>query len=169
MDLGAYIQIEDLESLLAANDIHIPRLRGLRLMREETPLPDEVVQKQLNYELGWVAESLIRSIPRWCIHPDCREFSPKTDRLVCKYLIFEKDGSRKDFRGVRWDLLHGKPRKNMKLALKHQTQKVYRNRNAFNQYCGQDNVLYIHARIGGRNWVEYGGPIWSVSPGLSAK
>lgn len=128
MDLGAYIQIEELESLLIANDIHIPRLRGLRLMSEETPLPDEVIQEQLNYELGYIATP---------------------------YIPFSGDW--KKFQGARWDLLHGKRRKRLKLLLKHQTQKVYRNRNTFNQYCGQDNVLYIHARIGGRNWNEYGG------------
>lgn len=152
MDLGAYIQIEELESLLTANDIHIPRLRGLRLMREETPLSDEVIQEQLNYELGWAAESMF-----WNSH------------LARKYLIFEKDGDLKTFRGVRWDLLHGKRRKNIKLTLKHQAQRVYRNRNTFNQYCGQDNVLYIYARIGGRNWNEYGGPDLERQPWFLCK
>ena len=37
MDLGAYVQIGDLESLMKANGIDIPRLRGLRLMSEEKP------------------------------------------------------------------------------------------------------------------------------------
>lgn len=35
MDLYAYAQIEDLEKYLKDNNIEVPRLRGLRLMKEE--------------------------------------------------------------------------------------------------------------------------------------
>ena len=38
MDLGAYAQIEDLEQIMKDNNIEIPRLRGLRLMRNEEPI-----------------------------------------------------------------------------------------------------------------------------------
>ena len=37
MDLFAYLQIEDLEKYLKDNNIEIPRLRGLRLMKDEEP------------------------------------------------------------------------------------------------------------------------------------
>lgn len=35
MDLGAYVNIEDLDAIAKANGIDIPRLRGYRLMKEE--------------------------------------------------------------------------------------------------------------------------------------
>ena len=41
MDLGAYAQIEDLEHVMKENDIEIPRLRGLRLMKNEEPISKE--------------------------------------------------------------------------------------------------------------------------------
>ena len=38
MDLGAYAQIPDLDKVLQDNNIDIPRLRGLRLMKNEEPI-----------------------------------------------------------------------------------------------------------------------------------
>lgn len=152
MDLGAYAQIERLEQLLTANNIKIPRIRGLRLMSEEDPLTEEEIMEQLQDELGYVAEYLI-----W------------PTLSIRKYLIFEMEDGHKVFRGVRWDKLHGKLRKKMKLALKHRTRDVYHNRNTFNQYCGQEGVLYVHARIGGRNWIPYGGPDLERQPWFLCK
>ena len=46
MDLYAYTQIDELEEIMKANDIEVPRLRGLRLMSKETPeynyIPDNL-------------------------------------------------------------------------------------------------------------------------------
>ena len=41
MDLGAYAQIEDLNELMIINGISVPRLRGLRLMRDQERLTKE--------------------------------------------------------------------------------------------------------------------------------
>ena len=38
MDIGAYAQIDDLEQIMKDHNIDIPRLRGLRLMKDERPL-----------------------------------------------------------------------------------------------------------------------------------
>ena len=38
MDLGAYVQIEELEKIAKKNGIEVPRLRGYRLMSEEQPV-----------------------------------------------------------------------------------------------------------------------------------
>ena len=38
MDLGAYAQIGDLTKIAEENGIEVPRLRGYRLMSEETPI-----------------------------------------------------------------------------------------------------------------------------------
>ena len=35
MDLGAYSQTEDLDEIAKRNNIHVPRLRGYRLMKNE--------------------------------------------------------------------------------------------------------------------------------------
>ena len=45
MDLYAYSQIDDLKKYLEENNIDIPRLRGLRLMKEETPVCKESVEE----------------------------------------------------------------------------------------------------------------------------
>lgn len=78
MDLGAYIQIGKLEHLLKENNIEIPRLRGLRLMKDEEKFTKEEIEEEASDQL-------------------------------------EK----------------------------------------FNSYGGRDDVLYIHARIGGGNWPYY--------------
>ena len=47
MDLGAYVQIEDLSEVMKTNGISVPRLRGLRLMSEEKPLTKEEIEEQI--------------------------------------------------------------------------------------------------------------------------
>ena len=81
MDLYAYFQIDQLSGLAKDNGIEIPRLRGYRLMAEESKLPVKTEAKE---------------------------------------------------------------------AARHQFE-------TFNKYVGRDDVLYIHARIGGGNWLPYGG------------
>ena len=43
------------------------------------------------------------------------------------------------------------------MAVKKQLNALKENFNTFNKYCGREDVLYIHARIGGSNWKFYGG------------
>ena len=45
MDLGAYVQIEDLGKIAEANGIEVPRLRGYRLMANERPATEEEIEK----------------------------------------------------------------------------------------------------------------------------
>lgn len=47
MDLGAYVQIDSLESIARENNIEVPRLRGLRLMSEESTIPETEIQQML--------------------------------------------------------------------------------------------------------------------------
>lgn len=46
MDPGAYSQIDTFEHIMVENDISVPRLRGLRLMSEENPVPVEAIEEQ---------------------------------------------------------------------------------------------------------------------------
>ena len=78
MDLLAYSQIEDLKEIAKENGIECPRLRGYRLMSEESPID----------------------------------------------LQFETDNEKKQYK-------------------------------VFNKYVGRNDILYIHARIGGGNWPYY--------------
>lgn len=73
MDIGAYLNISQLQDIADKNGIIVPRLRGYRLMSQETPI-----------ELADNEQSI-----------------------------------------------------------------------TFNSYVGRDDVLYVHARIGGGNWETY--------------
>lgn len=99
MDLGAYMQIGKLEQIMKDNGIEVPRLRGLRLMSEESPLSEEEIHDQI-IDMARVAPSIV----------------------------------------------------------------VRRQYEMFNKYCGRPDVLYIHARIGGPNWVTFGGPELAKQP-----
>lgn len=148
MDIGAYMNIEDLDSVAEANDIHIPRLRGYRLMKNETKLDrDEALSNNIT---GQVYSDLVHSVPPFSISSYCYRYGGGSRRLEKKYLI--KTG---DFRYIlRWENVHGK---NAKYAIKKAKRAVYKNIDTFNKYVGRDDVLYIHARIGGDNWLYYGG------------
>lgn len=153
MDLGAYLNIPDLGEVAKANGIKVPRLRGYRLMVGETPVSEEDIQGIIEGCNEWLYKMTCCSVPRF--YPESRgcEFSPATDRIKKKYLIV-KDGN---VVGFRWDLLHGKARKRLKLAIKHAEKRVRAQMDTFNKYVGREGILYIHARIGGPNWVYYGG------------
>ena len=49
MDLGAYAQIPNLENILQDNNIDIPRLRGLRLMKNEEPITRKEMDEIVDY------------------------------------------------------------------------------------------------------------------------
>ena len=144
MDIGAYVQIDELESLMKLNGIEVPRLRGLRLMSKEKPTSrqriDEMIINRLLFDIQYEL--------------------PLSQRSLGRYLI-QKDG---EFVDVNWRRVHGKRRKQFRF-LKKQAARQYTNQYAmFNKYCGQKDILYIHARIGGANWNYYGGPELEKQP-----
>ena len=56
MDLYAYTQIDELEEIMKANNIGVPRLRGLRLMSKETPEHNYVPSGlEFNVLKDWIA------------------------------------------------------------------------------------------------------------------
>lgn len=158
MDIGAYAQIDELESLMKLNGIEVPRLRGLRLMKDEVAITEEKMESRA-LENGLLAcKDLCDSDFR--INADWFEWSDRTKRIRKKFLI-TKDGWPK---GIRWQNLHGKLRKLFKFAMKIERKKVFKNMKVFNKYCGREDVLYIHARIGGDNWNYFGGPEIAKQP-----
>lgn len=164
MDLFAYMNIKNLEDVARANGIEVPRLRGYRLMSEERAITPEEIQKSIRDMDAHICELAVESYPTFSMHPLYYEFSDRTERLKQKYLIRKKkvteceDGrsfTTHETVGFRWDRLHGKRRKNLKYVLKVTRKDVIHNLTTFNKYAGRNDVLYIHAKIGGGNWPEY--------------
>lgn len=152
MDLGAYVQIEDLEPLLKANGISIPRLRGLRLMSEQKPYTKDEMDEELKFAFLAECEEALSVQPAYSYNPAYVEYSDETRKRCRKYLKLADNGS---VIGVRWDKLHGKKRK----FIKYRTRKAVKERKQqiamWNKYAGREDVLYIHARIGSNNWSGY--------------
>lgn len=156
MDLGAYIQINELDQVAKANGISIPRLRGYRLMKDEKPMGREGFA-QLFHDCEMEAiDDLCTSIPFWSANSSCRLLSQKTDRTRTYYVKYgvDEDGLRVPV-GIRWDRIHGKKRRVLKYAIKKNKKRALAQYTLWNKYAGQENVLYIHSRMGGGNWNVY--------------
>ena len=159
MDLYAYAQIDELEEIMKANDIEVPRLRGLRLMSKETPeynyIPDNL---EFNILEDWVASDFGRDKVFQVYSSWAREL---TERLSYTSKI---DDYGDEVRKINWRLLKRKDKKYLKLEIKHRIKEYRKQFETFNKYCGRDDVLYIHARIGGGNWSYCDGPELTKQP-----
>ena len=154
MDIGAYARIEDLSAILASTGISIPRLRGLRLMATE----DEIKEMADSAEVDAV-EDLVRACPPWSVGSSCHSYCNRTDKNLQRFLVYTEDEEGyKHPTAVRWCELHGKKRKKVKLLAKTQAKRIRKSMETFNKYAGRKDVLYVHARIGGNNWVYFDGP-----------
>lgn len=157
MDLGAYANIELLSEVANANSISVPRLRGYRYMKIETPVSEKDLESQAHESAMDKCEDVLREVG-----DSTYEYSLRTDRRIKKYMIRKRVTIDEDLHVVRpvavkWDAVHGKLRKKLKFAIKRAEREYRKQYEAFNKYCGRDDVLYIHARIGGLNWDYYGG------------
>ena len=159
MDLVGFMQIGTYDELLQANGIVIPRLRGIRYMKEETIDLDADNFNRKSVEVS-VCEDLIRAIPRWTYQASMSVYSMATDRLIKKYI---KNGN------VHWHLLHGKARKKLKFAIKKQIKCKHEQLDMFKKYIGRADVLMVHARIGGQNWSYYNGQALEREPWFLGK
>lgn len=137
MDLVAYMQKDDLEDIILKNNIYVPRLRGLSLMKDEEPYSQEEI------------DSSVRFI--WLWH--CRNSNLE------RYIIQTRnEEGYKECVDIDWRAIHGKKRKKCRFELKKAKRKVTDFYKIHSKYCGREDVLRIHARIGGNNWKWYGGP-----------
>lgn len=159
MDLTAYMQIDDLEKIAEENDIVVPRLRGYRLMKDEEPISKEELKKLMDESEITVCERLCTSVPFWDVNPTYHEYSDDTDRILDQYLVGHiKEGHySKTYTEIRWDRIHGWKRKRLKYAIKKMKRQIQKQFELWNKYAGKEGMLYIHARIGGRNWDYYDG------------
>lgn len=159
MDLGAYAQIKNLEQIAKDNGIEIPRLRGYRLMKDEEPIPKEVIEAWKEDCVVEIAEKLCEALPFWSTCPLWYINSYKTDCIKNYYLVKnlnKEDSIYEPYVGVRWDRIHGRKRKVLKFEIKKQKRKIQKQFDMWNKYAGKEGVLYIHARIGGNNWKDCG-------------
>lgn len=155
MDLGAYAQIEDLEKIAAKNGISCPRLRGFRLMKNEEPIDYKVLQHDV--ELS-VMQTLCET--EWG-QTSWYTLSYNTTQK-CRYHIKNYDWYYKpeDTPGykepeIRWDRLKGKKKRIFITKVKNEMRERKEQYAVWNKYVGRNDILYIHARIGGGNWGSY--------------
>ena len=153
MDLGAYARIGDLSEIMKENHISVPRLRGLRYMGLEEPVPRDMQLKKAKFNGLWDCQRFCRSNFQW--NSNWSEYSTKTDRIIHKYFIVDDDDQVVD---IKWDAVHGQKRKYFKYAMRMAKKHVFEQFAMFNKYAGCKDVLYIHARIGGCNRNFYGVP-----------
>ena len=145
MDLYAYANIKNLEEVAKKNNIDCPRLRGYRLMSEEEPI--QITKEDIkNWEYE-CAEYLCETIPCFS-HSFCTEWSMRTRRLKKKYL--DEEACK-----VHWGKIHGRKRKALKTEIHNTIKRFEKQTEVWNKYAGKENILYIHARIGGGNWPYY--------------
>ena len=149
MDLWAYSNIENIEEIAKKNNIDCPRLRGYRLMKNEEPInfKEWLAEERNNLEVE-CAEFLCTSVPFWNPHSGCSTFCRETDLKVA-YYIDKETGT------VRWDRIHGWKRRVLKTYIHNEIARYKKQYEVWNKYVGRDDVLYIHARIGGGNWSDY--------------
>lgn len=152
MDLGAYVQIEELDKIVNTNGIRIPRVRGYRLMKDEEPVSKSDIEQMMKECEIYVVEKLCEAKPFWSVNPERWEISTYTDYVKNYFLIKNKN---RDYIGIRWNRIHGWKRKLLKFAIKKQKRRIQEQYALWNKYAGQDNVLYIHSRMGGNNWKNY--------------
>ena len=158
MDLKAYAQIDDLGKIAKDNNIEVPRLRGYRLMQDEEPVSAEEIKRMMNNCEVEVCKDLCRSDPFWNANANCFTYNSWTDYLCEYYLVKCADeNGYTHYTDIRWDRIHGWKRKTLKFAIKKQKRRIQKQFEMWNQYAGKENILYIHSRIGGPNWNEYGG------------
>ena len=158
MDLYAYSQIDKLEKIAKENNIEVPRLRGYRLMSEEEKVSDETIAKEKKLCEVYVLKDLCSAYPNWSLNPMYYCSDGRADYLYDKYCIKEyTEEGRHNYVGIKWNRIHGKKRKILKFAIKKQKQAIQEQYDMWNKYVGRDDVLYIHARIGGGNWSYFNG------------
>lgn len=155
MDLYAYTQIYDLEKIAKVNGIEVPRLRGYRLMKDEEHITKEEIDRELKCVDISTVKDLCQSRPFWNPDPHCYMSDSWTYYLCDYYLEKDEDGN---YCGIRWHRIHGWKRRILKFEIKKNKRAIIKQYETFNKYVGREDVLYIHARIGGNNWTYFGGP-----------
>lgn len=152
MDLFAYAQIDDLEKILERQNIEVPRLRGLRLMKDEEIVSKEEMARMIHDEILDTVRRIVEqgTLDSWSSWLD----DTRNDILIRKDVVYEW-GTKREVVGYRWDKIHGKKRKWIKFEIKKIKERVRKQYEMWNRYVGK-YVLYVHSRCGGGNWSYFG-------------
>lgn len=147
MDLAAYGRIDDLSGVVEANGIAVPSLRGYRLMRDEPPADEDTLKKSLNELVGayWWMESDPYNCSDWYDRTEDDFINGYRPEHVPRSYVWREyvDDGRKGLRVKRVHRTSFFQRLSM-LKARHRRQWEL-----WNAYAGREDVLYIHARIGG--------------------
>jgi len=161
MDLFAYAQIGFLEEVAKVHGIEVPRLRGYRLMKDEEPVSSDGFKELFKDAALDAAEHLCSTYPRiFDPYSNCTSYCSYTDYVRKYYLVYEDSGlgdkehPRRQVAGIRWDRIHGRKRKILKWEIRKAKKRIRSQYQMWNQYCGRDDVLYIHARLGDFSWTN---------------
>lgn len=154
MDLGAYANIEDLRYILNDNNIEIKRLRGLRLMKDEQPMPLEKIEEIID-------NTKLENAVRWLKQGSWNCWSSTKEDKDHKAFIYKKVDGKVKIVDIDWSKVNRSDRNTIKLKNKKDEERIIKNMNMFNSYVGKD-VLYVHARQGGDNRPYY--PIDTMHP-----
>lgn len=145
MDLGAYIQIEELESVAKKNGIEVPRCRGYRLMKDQETITEQEIQEIITSIHISEVQNIITAEKQYGM--TMYRCMDSKEKLL--YFILDEDGCMID---VNMANIHGKLRNKVKIK-KHLIEKTVRRQWAmWNKYVGRKDVLYIHAKQGSTNW-----------------
>lgn len=150
MDLGAFVQIEDLASIAKANGIEVNRLRGYRLMRDEKPEDIEAICKDREVSL---CEELCAM--KW--NPDSQFlcYGGSTDPYFNKFIINYDKRYEKGVRlSINWEIMTDAEKEILRSYIEERTADFKKQWSLWNSFCGRNDVLYIHARQGTTNWSE---------------
>ena len=151
MDLGAYVQIADLDKLAKVNGIsEINRLRGYRLMRDEEPVDVEEICKKQEVE---ICKELCEM--HWNPNNPWVECSSTTKALCKKYINnYDKIYENYDSLSINWEVMTDQEKEILKDFMEKRFQHYREQWNLWNSFCGRNDVLYIHARQGTTNWSD---------------
>ena len=147
MDLGAYANIEDLRHILTENNIEIKRLRGLRLMKDEQPMPLEKIEEIID-------NTKLENAIRWLKQRSWNCWSSIKEDKDHKAFIYKKVNGEIKIVDIDWSKVNRIDRNTIKLENKKDEERIRTNMNMFNSYVGKD-ILYVHARQGGGNRPYY--------------
>ena len=170
MDIEAYLQIDKYMGLLKANEIEIPRIRGITLMANQEIVSDEEIKQLEKTYSVIIAVDFFRSLlPFQRNNNICDPYSSRVDKRVLHYIsvdegIYHYGDTYYTYLDIRWDRIHGKKKKLLKMAIKKANTKLRSSIETWNKYAGKEDILCVHSRIGGPNWVTYGGLEISKQP-----
>lgn len=149
MDLYAYSQIEDLEDILKDLNIVVPRLRGVRLMKISKTVSQEEIEKRIK-------ETKVKNCVQWLRERSWNCWSSWNENKKHPSFIYGKvfneytEEYEIEVIDINYSKIKRKDRNIINLKNKEDENRIRKDFELWNKYCGKD-VLYVHTRAGGGN------------------